>query len=281
MHSPTIPHSLKERSWNPLQSPDKLRIVTTSWDDGDYADLKLAELLRSRRAPGTFYIPIHYRTRPLDPFQLRDLVSEGFEIGAHGYKHRPLWRLTKTERAEEISRCKPILEDIIDREVRMFCYPCGQYDANVVRVLQQAGYWGARTTRMLATAPAFSPYEMPTTVQIFPHRPFTYIKNLARSRSFESMKTCLVQLPRLGSWIDLGKKLFDDIMENGGIWHLCGHSWEIESLGLWDGLSEILEYVCAREGVSYARNCDLVTARTTTTPEFVNISVPEDFKGSH
>ena len=239
---------------------DRPRIVTTSWDDGDCADMKVAEALRSRGVRGTFYVPIDYRERPLNHGQLRDLASEGFEIGAHGFSHKPLWHLSPAELVQEINPCKPILEDIIGREVRMFCYPRGRYDASVVRVLQDAGYSGARTVRMLAIRPAVTPFEMPTTLQIFPHPRSSYLKNLVSARSFESLQTFLTQMHRLGSWLELGKRLFDAVLENGGIWHLCGHSWEVERLGLWDDLSEILDYVSDREGVSYVPNCALVPA---------------------
>jgi peptidoglycan-N-acetylglucosamine deacetylase len=242
---------------------NKPRIVTTSWDDGDYADLRLAEFLRSRGVRGTFYVPINYRERPLDDSQLRSLADEGFEIGAHGFSHKPLWRLPPSELVQEVGPCKSILEDIIGREVRMFCYPCGRYDASVVHALQKAGYWGARTVRMLATRPDFNPFEMPTTLQVFPHSPFAYLKNVARRRRFESLLTCLVQMPRLGSWLQLGKRLFDEVLEKGGIWHLYGHSWEVERLGLWDDLREILDYVSRREGVSYVPNCELVPSAET------------------
>jgi hypothetical protein len=241
-----------------LQGVDKLRIVTTSWDDGDHADLKIAELLKSRGIRGTFYIPIKHRERPLGYSDLRALALEGFEIGAHGYSHRHLWRLQPEELSQEVRPCKAILEDVLGREVEMFCCPCGRYDTNVVRALQDAGYRGARTVRMLATSPTFSPFEMPTTLQVFPHVRFTYLKNVARARSFESLQSCLVQMSRLGSWLELGKKLFDTVLENGGIWHLYGHSWEIESLGLWDDLCEILDYVSRRDGVAYVPNCALL-----------------------
>lgn len=36
----------------------RLSIMTTSWDDGDPCDLKVAELLRARGLAGTFYIPL-------------------------------------------------------------------------------------------------------------------------------------------------------------------------------------------------------------------------------
>ena len=237
---------------------ENARIVTTSWDDGACTDLKLAELLRSKEVRGTFYVPINYHGRPLDHNQLRGLASEGFEIGAHGFSHKPLWRLPTAELVQEVGPCKVILEDIIGREVRMFCYPRGRHDARVVRALLEAGYHGARTVRMLATRPTFTPFEMPTTLQIFPHPPFTYLKNVASTRSLESLQTCLLQIPRLRSWLDLGKRLFDVVLEKGGIWHLCGHSWEVERLGLWNDLCEILDYVGRRTGVSYVPNCALV-----------------------
>ena len=62
-----------------------LRIVTTSWDDGDENDIKLAELLHSRGLLGTFYVPaIPYRNgTTLAAADLRTFASEGFEIGAH------------------------------------------------------------------------------------------------------------------------------------------------------------------------------------------------------
>ena len=259
-----------------MQNSENPRIVTTSWDDGDDADLKLADFLRSKRIQGTFYVPINYQARPLDPCRLKDLSSIGFEIGAHGYSHRPLSRLTPAELDEEIAPCKPILEDIIGREVRMFCYPRGRYNTRVIRALQDAGYCGARTTRMLATRRAFPAFEMPTTLQIFPHQPSAYFKNAARSRSLAGLQTCLVQWPRLGSWLELGKSLFDEVLEKGGIWHLCGHTRELDSLGLWDTLAEILDYVRGREGVLYVPNCELVPTLAAGASPVVSLSVPED-----
>lgn len=218
-------------------------------------------MLRSRAIRGTFYVPITpYQSRPaLSHAELRALSSEGFEIGAHGYSHKHLWRLPANELAEEITPCRPILEDILGAEVRMFCYPRGRYDANVVRALKKAGYYGARTVRMLATGFEFDPFEMPTTVQISPHRKSDYIKNVARgARKIEGLQVFLANMTRLGNWVELGKKLFDSVLENGGIWHLYGHSREIEELGMWKELEEILDHVGKRKGVMYVPNCELV-----------------------
>jgi len=235
-------------------------IVTTSWDDGNLADLKVAELLRTWGVRGTFYIPIRpFEGRPaLEHAHLRRLSSEGFEIGAHGLSHRPLWGLRAEELAKEVGLCKPILEEILGTEVRMFCYPRGRYDSNVVRALKQVGYSGARTVRMLSTRLEFSPFEMPTTLQIFPHSRSGYLRNIARARKLEGLWAYATHRRGLANWVDLGKDLFDTVSRNGGIWHLYGHSWEIDELGLWKDLEKMLEYVSKREGVTYMTNRELI-----------------------
>lgn len=244
---------------SPQQYHRDLRVVTTSWDDGDRADLKLAELLRCHAIQGTFYVPISpHNGRPaLSSADLRSLSSEGFEIGAHSVSHRLLWGLPAEELLSEIGSCKPILEDIVGCEVGMFCYPRGRYDASVLRVVKKAGYRGARTVRMLATRLEFNPFEMPTTLQAFPHAKSTYLKNLMRAR-MKGLRVCLSHRSDLENWLRLGKNLFDSVLENGGMWHLYGHSWEIDQLGLWDSLQEILAYVSRRDSVMYVTNGELL-----------------------
>src|SRR5262249_44651624 len=126
-----------------------------------------------------------------------------------------------------------------------------------IRALETAGYRGARTVCMLATRPTFRAFEMPTTLQVFPHKPLTYLKNVARARSLDSLQSCALQISQLRNWVELGKRLFDSILEDGGVWHLYGHSWEIEALDLWDGLRELLDYVARRDAVRYVTNSAL------------------------
>jgi len=235
------------------------RIVTTSWDDGDLADLRLAEVLKFRGVRGTFYVPVSpYNGRPsLGPQQLRSISSEGFEIGAHGVSHKLLWGLPQEELDQEIGPCKPILEDILGSEVGMFCYPRGRYDRKAVLALKRAGYRGARTVRMLATCLDFNPFEMPTSLQVFPHSQSSYLRNVLRAR-MKGLRVCLSHRSQLESWLDLGKSLFDSVLEDGGVWHLYGHSWEINQFGLWDSLEELVTYVSGRQGVTYVTNGQLL-----------------------
>lgn len=248
---------------------ENLRIVTSSWDDGDRADLHVAELLRARDIPGTFYVPVARNGQELSRSDLRLLSLEGFEIGAHGYSQKLLWQLSPAELAKEIEPCKPALEDIVGREVRMFCYPRGRYDAEAIRALKESGYCGARTVRMLSTGLDFDPFEMPTTVQVYPHPRFNYVRNVIRGRSIDSVQTCLTHCTRLSNWLDLSKNLFDSVLENGGVWHLYGHSWELDELNLWKDLEQLLDYVCKREGVTYVSNGDLLQVLSQGKPATV------------
>jgi hypothetical protein len=48
------------------------------------------------------------------------------------------------------------------------------------------------------------------------------------------------------------------VRKNGGIFHLFGHSWEIERFGLWDELDEVLAYIAAHDNVMYLTNGELI-----------------------
>lgn len=63
-------------------------IVTTSWDDGSYLDLRLSSLLDKYGIKGTFYISPYYeyRERSLTENEII-LLSKRGEIGAHTLTH--------------------------------------------------------------------------------------------------------------------------------------------------------------------------------------------------
>ena len=273
-----------------------MKIVTTSWDDGDPSDIKIVELLRSHNMVGTFYVPIRgYRGQEtLSTSDLQNLVSEGFEIGGHSVSHVSLSNLSRNEITNEVQDCKHILEQAVGQNIQMFCYPNGRFDRRVVREIRNAGYQGARTTRMLSVGPRFSRFEMPTTIQAYPHPIIGYVKNLVRAGNIASLYTYTSCLSKLHSWVDLGMCLFDDVMKYGGIWHLYGHSWEIENLGLWKQLCDVLDYVCKRRDVLYATNGQLVSIihsqsqadEPTTyyahrTPQQNMCELPESKGGTH
>jgi peptidoglycan/xylan/chitin deacetylase (PgdA/CDA1 family) len=235
-----------------------LRIVTTSWDDGSPKDLRIADLLHARGLGGTFYVPFsHERHLVLNGSDLRSLNHEGFEIGGHGLSHSTLPNLSTREIDFEVRGCKERLEEILGERLDSFCYPLGRFSGRVQQRLRIAGFHAARTTRMLAINPNFDPFEMPTTLQVYPHDVFTYFKNLAKALDIGGICRYSLRFRRLTSWLDLGRRLFDLVLRDGGIWHLYGHSWEIEELGLWRELEELLDYVSNQRGVTYLSNGDV------------------------
>ncbi|MFZ1005370.1 MAG: polysaccharide deacetylase family protein [Candidatus Sulfotelmatobacter sp.] len=234
--------------------------VTTSWDDEDRSGLKVADVLSRHGLSGTFYVPTGRLGR--HPFftatDLRTLSVAGFEIGAHTVSHAILTEVGSEELMHEVGDCKAALQQILGTEVTMFCYPKGRFNAEVVSAVEHAGYHGARGTRMLDSGTAFDRFAMPTTVQAYPHRRANYLRNLIRLGAFGDLLGSVPDLIGFDGWLALGKKRFDRVMRQGGIWHLYGHPWEIEKLGLWEQFGEMLQYVSNRSGVEYVTNGQLL-----------------------
>jgi peptidoglycan-N-acetylglucosamine deacetylase len=238
--------------------------VTTSWDDEAASGLRVAELLAARGLPGTFYVPTAKlgTQSALSTTDLRTLSAGGFEIGGHTVSHKLLTTLSQPELAREVGECKSSLEQILGKAVTSFCYPKGRFNAQVVSEVRKAGYYGARTTKMLSMDASFRPFEMPVTVQAFPHTRMNYVRNLVRLGGFPALAKSASDLISFDGWLLLGKKLFDRTLRNGGVWHLYGHPWEIERLNLWSQLAEMLDYVSNCENVAYLTNGQLFSPAT-------------------
>lgn len=78
---------------------------------------------------------------------LRELVSLGWEVGAHSRTHPDLTALGDDALADEILGGKARLEDQLGREVKVFAYPYGSEDQRV-RARVAAVHTAACTTRM-------------------------------------------------------------------------------------------------------------------------------------
>jgi peptidoglycan/xylan/chitin deacetylase (PgdA/CDA1 family) len=234
----------------------KTTIVTTSWDDGHPCDLRLAEALAKSGLPATFYVPLFGENgKPvLGAAALRAFRNQGIEIGAHTVTHPTLPSLDNERLTSEVCGSKQLMQDQLGEEVRMFCYPRGRYDNRVIGRVKQSGFIGARTTQMFSQSFDFGRFEMPTSLQAYPHPPLNYLKNLGKRRDLLGLALYFSKYARCKNWVDMGKLMFDDVLREGGIWHLYGHSWELEELGLWDQLDELFRYVADRPGVIYATN---------------------------
>ena len=77
--------------------------------------------------------------------QVQEMAVAGMDIEAHGYTHPDLRDIDMDALIFQVLRPKEAIEARTNKPVHFFCYPSGEYDERVVRVLQSANYWGAVT----------------------------------------------------------------------------------------------------------------------------------------
>jgi peptidoglycan/xylan/chitin deacetylase (PgdA/CDA1 family) len=144
------------------------------------------------------------------------------------------------------------LEDVTGTAVTSFCYPGGEYTAAHLPLVKDSGFTLARTVRRNTLEPG-PPLELDTTVNAYAHRVDGAVAlRLARLRPWTAAKLYL-------EWDQLAIWWFQHCLEKGGVYHLWGHSWEIEARGDWDRLRRVLEHISGRPQVTYLPNRDLIT----------------------
>jgi len=232
--------------------------VTTSWDDGCPLDLRIMRLLEQYGLNGTFYVPIKNPDRSvMSKSDLLDLATL-FEIGSHTYSHRVLPGLSSVEMKKEVTRGRDTLEQLLGRRVPCFCYPLGSFNQKAVQCLKEADVRAARTTQAFHTADIKSRFQWGTTLQAFPHTPAVHFRHGLKERNWSGLYNYLFQLHIASGWRELAVKLFDLVLHRGGVWHLWGHSWEIEKFGLWEDLEHVFEHVSGYPNASYLTNGQVI-----------------------
>jgi hypothetical protein len=216
--------------------------ITTSWDDGHPLDLRLAEMLAARNLRGTFYVPRQSQNRTMSDEQIQRL-SENFEIGAHTLNHVFLDACQPQRAREEIRDSKKWIEDITGKACNMFCPPGGKFNARHLGMIREAGYSGIRTVELLSLDEprrCDGLFILPTTIQAHPHRRLAYGRNIARRRAWDNLWRYL-RSGATSDWAGLAELLINECIRRGGVFHLWGHSWEIESRNQWKSLEQVLD----------------------------------------
>jgi peptidoglycan/xylan/chitin deacetylase (PgdA/CDA1 family) len=225
-------------------------IVTTSWDDGHKLDLKLAKLLKKYNINGTFYVcPDNREFNKSDLLSDEEIkqLSEGFEIGAHTVTHPRLTKVSLEEAEREISESKKYLEKLTGKRISVFCYPGGKYNGKIKNLVSNAGFLYARTIKRHCFQLDSDLLSCGTSVNAYNH-----VSDLHKILVFSRFNP--VEFFKCLDWEYLAKRMFDKVLENGGVYHLWSHSWEIEKYHEWDKLERVLEYISKKENVSYFPN---------------------------
>jgi polysaccharide deacetylase family protein (PEP-CTERM system associated) len=82
---------------------------------------RILAILDAKRVKGTFFV--QGRVAETYPQLLRDLVAEGHEIQSHGYSHRPLYSLSRSDLREELHCARAAVEDACAERVTAFRAP--------------------------------------------------------------------------------------------------------------------------------------------------------------
>jgi len=226
----------------------KKLFVTTSWDDGDILDLKLAKLLRKYDIMGTFYIPKSCRSNPLEQRDIVMLDNE-FEVGAHSLTHTDLTAISLQDVRKEIEGSKKYLEELLNHSVLMFCYPKGCYNEKIKNVVKNSGFIGARTCVHGRFDFPQDPYEWQIGVHASNGSPLMSLRIWLNSH---------ISIKSLLDWEIRAKLLFNLAMQKGGVYHLWGHSWEFEQNNTWDKLEQVLKYISHRADIQYMTNSEIL-----------------------
>lgn len=232
----------------------KQTIVTTSWDDGHKLDTKLALLLKKYGLKGTIYISPKDRE-----FNKKDLLSENdikvlskdFEIGAHTINHPYLTKIPKLEANYEIYASKKYLEEIIKKQVTSFCYPYGDYNGSVADLVKKNGFKLARTTKRYTFRKQVNVFALNTTFHTYNHLTDYFKFSRIAGLNLRSFITYL-------DWETAGKEIFDYCIKNKELFHIWGHSWEIDKFKAWDKLESLFSYISGRKNVKYVNNAELI-----------------------
>ncbi|HZW12799.1 MAG TPA: polysaccharide deacetylase family protein [Noviherbaspirillum sp.] len=222
-------------------------VFTCSIDDGHPSDMKTAELLHKHGLGGTFFIPIRNceGDAVLSDSQIREL-GKNFEIGSHTFDHCYLKNVDIWQAYHQINDGKARLEDLLGAPVNGFCYPGGRYRRRDVELVRACRFTYARTTMNLCFDTGRRPYEIPTTIQFYPHDRVVYMRNFAGSGNWHRRLSGLRIALQHDNWITRLYALFDYACRHGSAFHLWGHSKQFGQLNAWHDIDAFFRHVAAR-----------------------------------
>lgn len=142
------------------------RLVAVTFDDGYLDNLTTAApLLCGLRIPFAVFVTVaHLLPRTADGHLflsnagLRELAGlTGVSVGAHGYSHRPMTRLSQPELCMELANAKSRLEEVTQRRISSLSYPHGAVNAQVMEAAKACGYVSGATSFIGLNRPGIAP----------------------------------------------------------------------------------------------------------------------------
>jgi len=238
-----------------------MRYITTSWDDGFPADERIADLLDKYNLSATFYIPRENSENVVMSEGEIQSLSQRFEIGGHTLHHKRIHSQSERLFKEEIGGCFNWLTDLLKNEPVSFCFPGGIYNRKAVEYVLKTGFKIIRTTELLNITSTPNAI-INTTLQIYNHATLTYLKHLLKRKKFGSIRLYM-KVKGSDDLLKLVDFYLNHVIQNGGCFHIWGHSWEIEANSLWFDLERIFKMISKISECTYVSNAGLLNYKTS------------------
>ena len=195
--------------------------IFTSFDDGNKLDIKVAQLLLEYKLPGIFFIPNQSPRTDIKPEEIKFLTDAGFEVGGHTKTHPADMKLLSFEKqVEEISYNRGWLQGLTGQSVDWFSYPRGRYNEDTIKAVKMAGFKFARTTIVGEVYEPKNNFRIDTSAHIYQRKEYDGL-----------------------DWLDYAEAKFLQAKELNGVYHLWGHSEEINRFNYWEKFEELLKFI--------------------------------------
>ncbi len=211
-------------------------LFTTSWDDGDPLDVRIADMLEEFGFVGTFYAS----TGPGGRRQINDedltRIGSKHELGVHGQTHTIFPELPRSKLADEI---RWAVEEMarFGNVGHVVAPPRGKINAATRRFIGRLGF--AVRTGALVGSKAVKGNSLEPTFQLYPHTWKTIIRNCVYRRRVP-IATLIPALAGKGSPEYRFRQLLLAAARRQRYVHVWGHAADIERLNLWDPLRCLL-----------------------------------------
>lgn len=184
--------------------------IIASFDDGSAEDVTISAIMRKYDIETIFYFPA-YPLKVNEPFgrmsldhTQRQRIADHHEIGSHTLTHQLLTRVDKAVAWQEIYESRNRLEEEFQKPIKAFCYPRGYANAELQKMVQDAGYKHARGVTVGYLDIPENPFYEQTTVHVGCDR-----------KEYGGR-----------GWYRYALDMIDQSQEDS-IYHLWGHGWEI------------------------------------------------------
>lgn len=219
----------------------KSKALCLSYDDGVVQDVKLAELLRKYNLTATFNLNSELSRTEFNwthssgkiitrlPHSVIKTLYDGFEVASHTRSHPYMENLTEAEIMEEMADDKEALEKIIYQQIYGFAVPFHYYSSLIRCCAINCGFEYSRCSDVTH---GFNPWE-----------DYFAIKSTAF---------------HLDEKIDELTEQFLATEQELAIFHLIGHSYDLDTHNAWAKTESLFERISKSEDVLSATTLELV-----------------------